>query len=397
MEGNIITTFCANTRKGVREMKNKVRVAVTIVSVLALVSFILSVMPTPAAAQEKVWTLRGQAAWGKGIQQLWGNTAKVAEMIGYYTGGRVKMALHSGGELVKPLEEYPSVAAGAMDFAIGCPCYAMSRSYAAPFYCDSPANVSGTEKIAWLYYGGGLEILQDIIKKTFNAKVFPMGLMTAEVFLFANKDIKSLDDVKGLKMRAAGLRADIMQHLGGALVVLGASEIIPAMQKGVIDAFELSNISMGQEVGFFEVTKYMYFTPRKTNHSLQLLLINLDKWNSLPEDIQKRIEQACHDTLLWSYAWNREWDLVAMKNAVEKYGCKLRVMPEDVMREFNEVALTLYATKAKKDPDVARVLESWEKFSKEWGYMASYVDLLDKTGGYFGQMIPYSEMKKRVK
>jgi TRAP-type mannitol/chloroaromatic compound transport system substrate-binding protein len=100
---------------------------------------------------------------------------------------------------------------------------------------------------------------------------------------------------------------------------------------------------------------------------------------------------------LWSYAWNREWDLVAMKNAVEKYGCKLRVMPEDVMREFNEVALTLYATKAKKDPDVARVLESWEKFSKEWGYMASYVDLLDKTGGYFGQMIPYSEMKKRVK
>ena len=397
MEGNIITTSYGNARKGVKEMKDKVRVAVTIVSVLALASFILSVMSTTAAAQEKVWTIRGQAAWGKGIQQLWGNTEKAAEMIGYYTGGRVKMVLHSGGELVKPLEEYPSVAAGAMDFAIGCPCYAMSRSYAAPFYCDSPANISGSEKIAWLYYGGGLEILQDIIKKTFNAKIFPVGLVTAEVFLFANKDIKTLADIKGLKMRAAGLRADIMQYLGGSLVVLSGSEIIPAMQKGVIDAFELSNISMGQEVGFFEVTKYMYFTPRKTNHSLLVLLINMDKWNSFPEDVQKRIEQACHDTLLWSFSWNREWDLVAMKNAVEKYGCKLRVMPEDVMREFNEVALTLYATKAKKDPDVVRVLESWENFAKEWGFMAPYVDLLDKTGGYFGQMIPYSEMKKRVK
>ena len=86
-----------------------------------------------------------------------------------------------------------------------------------------------------------------------------------------------------------------------------------------------------------------------------------------------------------------------MKRAVEKYGCQLRVLPEDVMREFNEVALTLYAKKAKKDPDVVRVMESWEKFAKEWGFIASYVDLLDKTGGYFGQMIPYSEMKKRVK
>ena len=71
-------------------------------------------------------------------------------------------------------------------------------------------------------------------------------------------------------------------------------------------------------------------------------------------------------------------------------------LPEDVMREFNEAALTLYAKKAQTDPDVARVLESWEKWANEWGFMAPYVDLLDKTGGYFGQMIPYSEMKKRI-
>ena len=86
-----------------------------------------------------------------------------------------------------------------------------------------------------------------------------------------------------------------------------------------------------------------------------------------------------------------------MKTAVEKYGCELKMMPEDVMQQFNEAALTLYAKKAQKDPDVARVLESWEKFSKEWGKVAPFVDLLDKTGGYFGQMIPYSEMKKRIK
>jgi len=380
-----------------KKMNKKVKGLVTTVAVLAIIGLIFSVMATPAFAKEKVWKLRGQAAWGRGIVQLWGATERMAQMIDWYTDGRVKMELHTGGELVGVLEEYPTAGAGGIDFGIGCPCYAMSRSYASPFYCDSPGNVSGTEKIVWLYHGGGLEILQDIYKRVFNAKVFPFSIMTAEVFLYANKEIKTLDDVKGLKMRAAGLRADIMQSLGGSLVVLGASEVIPAMERGVIDAFEVSNIALGQEVGYLEAAKYLYFTPRKTNHSMLLVAFNLEKWNSFPKDVQDKIAEACHDTLLWTLSWNREADVVAMKTAAEKYGCKLRLMPESVMREFNEVALTLYANKAKKDPDVARVLESWEKFSKEWGFAAPFVDLLDKTGGYFGQMIPYSEMKKRIK
>jgi len=378
-------------------MSTKVKSLQTAALVLVSIALILGVIATPALAKEKVWKLRGQAAWGRGIVQLWGATERLAQMVNWYTDGKVKMELHTGGELVGVLEEYPSAGTGGIDFGIGCPCYAMSRSYASPFYCDSPGNVSGTEKIVWLYHGGGLEILQDIYKKVFNAKVFPFSIMTAELFLYANKEIKTLDDVKGLKMRAAGLRADIMQSLGGSLVVLGASEVIPAMERGVIDAFEVSNISLGQEVGYLEAAKYLYFTPRKTNHSMLLVAFNLDKWNSFPKDVQDKIAEACHDTLLWTMTWNREADVVAMKTAVEKYGCELRLMPEDVMQQFNEVALTLYAKKAEKDADVRRVLESWEKFSKEWGSVASFVDLLDKTGGYFGQMIPYSEMKKRIK
>ena len=377
-------------------MSKKVKV-VAIVVALAFFGLSFALVPATAMAKEKIWKLRGQAAWGRGILQLWGANQHLAETIACYTDGRVKMEVHTGGELVGVLEEYPSAGAGALDFGIGCPCYAMSRSYACPFYCDSPGNISGTEKIVWLYYGGGLEILQDIFKKTYKCMVFPFAVQTAELFLYANKEIKTLADVKGLKMRAAGLRADIMQSLGGSLVVLGASEVIPAMERGVIDAFEVSNIALGQEVGFLEAAKYLYFTPRKTNHSVLLVAFGLKKWNSFPKDIQDKIAKACHDTVLWSYAWNREADVVAMKTAVEKYGCELRMMPVDVMQQFNEAALTLYAKKAQKDPDVARVLESWEKFSKEWGKIAPFVDLLDKTGGYFGQMIPYSEMKKRIK
>ena len=377
-------------------MSKKVKM-VAIVVALTFFGLSLALSPTTASAEEKVWKLRGQAAWGRGIQQLWGANQHLAETVACYTNGRVKMEVHTGGELVGVLEEYPSAGVGALDFGIGCPCYAMSRSYASPFYCDSPGNVSGTEKIVWLYHGGGLEILQDIFKKTYNAVVFPFAIQTAEVFLYTNKEIKTLADVKGLKMRAAGLRADIMQSLGGSLVVLGASEVIPSMERGVIDAFEVSNIALGQEVGYLEAAKYLYFTPRKTNHSVLLVAFIQKKWNTFPKDIQEEIARACHDTLLWTFSWNREEDVVAMLTAINKYKCQLKLMPEDVMREFNEAALTLYAKKAKTDPDVARILESWESFANKWGKVAPFVDLLDKTGGYFGQMIPYSEMKKRIK
>ncbi len=361
-------------------MSKKVKV-VAIVVALTFLGLSLALSPTTASAAEKTWKLRGQAAWGRGIQQLWGANQKLAEMIACYTDGRVKMEVHTGGELVGVLEEYPSAGVGALDFGIGCPCYAMSRSYASPFYCDSPGNVSGTEKIVWLYHGGGLEILQDIFKKTYNAVVFPFAIQTAEIFLYTNKEIKTLADVKGLKMRAAGLRADIMQSLGGSLVVLGASEVIPSMERGVIDAFEVSNIALGQEVGYLEAAKYIYFTPKKTNHSVLLVAFNQKKWNSFPKDIQEKIARACHDTLLWTFSWNREEDVVAMLTAMDKYKCQLKLMPEDVMREFNEAALTLYAKKAKTDPDVARILESWESFAKKWGKVAPFGDLLDKTGG----------------
>jgi len=376
-------------------MIKKSKALLNVMAIAALVGLFCA-LPTSVLAKEKVVKLRGQAAWGTGIEQLWSPTQKLATLVKCYTDGKVMMNLHTGGELVGTLEEYPSAGAGALDFGIGCPCYAMSRSYALPFYCDSPGNVSATEKIVWLYHGGGLEIFQDLFAKHFKAVAFPFGILTSELFLYSNKEIKTLDDVKGLKMRSAGLRADIMNSIGGSLVVLGASEVIPAMDRGVIDAFEVSNIALGQEVGYLETAKYLYFTAGKSNHSMLVVAFNKKKWDSFPDDIKKEIAAACHDTVLWTYAQAREADVVAMKTAVEKHGCELRIMPEDVMKQFNEISLKLYAEKAQKDPEVARVLESWEQFAKEWGKYAPYVDYLDKTDGYFGQMIPYSEMKKRI-
>ena len=228
-------------------MRKSAKLSLVAMVMVVSAALVFGGMTTPVLAKDKKIKLRGQAAWGRGIKQLWGPTEKVAQFINFYTGGKIEMELHTGGELVGTLEEYTAAGIGAIDFGIGCPCYAMSRCYALPFFCDGPGNIGGTEKIVWLYNGGGLEIFQDLFKKHFNVMAFPYAVLTSELFLFTNKEIKSLDDVKGLKMRAAGLRADIMNSLGGSLVVIGASEVIPSMERGVIDAFEVSISHWGRK------------------------------------------------------------------------------------------------------------------------------------------------------
>lgn len=341
-------------------------------------------------AAEKVWNLRGQVAWGPGLE-LWDESQKIVFLIGKYTDGRLKMKLHSGGELCPPMEEYDAVGRRAIDFGGGCPCYALPKCYALALYCDSPSNVSGIEKIAWLYNGGGLEIFQDLFAKHYKVKAFPYAIQSSELWIYSNKEVKSIFDIKGFKMRSAGIRADILKSMGASLVILPAGEVIPAMQRGVIDAFEVSNIACGVKAGYLKAGKYLYFNPLKTCHSMLVISFSLDLWNEFPKEIQGAIETACKDSVLWSLNWNREQDLIAMKRAVEKEKSELRLLPEKVMQEFFEISEKFYAEKASKDPEFARVLESWAKWAEQYGAYARFMDYLDKTGPQFGLMKPYKK------
>jgi TRAP-type mannitol/chloroaromatic compound transport system substrate-binding protein len=357
---------------------------------LAVVIAMVWCLAPQTFAAEKTWKLRGQSAWGKGFE-FFDAGKKFTELVEIYTGGKVKLQLHSAGELCPPMEEYDAVGRHAIDFASGCPCYALPKSYALSLYCDSPASQSATEKIAWLYYGGGLEILQDLFMKHYKIKAFPYAVQTSELWIYSNKEINTLDDVRGLKMRAAGTRADVMKYIGGSMVVLPGSEILPAMQRGVIDAFEASNITIGEKTGFFKVAKYLYFNPGKTAHTILIFGINPDVWNQFPKKIQQEIEMAIKDNVYRSLTWNRIADIMAMKRAVEKNGCQLKMLPEQVMVEFNQLSDKFYQEKAAKDPEMARLLDSWNKFGEDYGAYAKYVDHLDKTDGLFGQKTPYKK------
>jgi TRAP-type mannitol/chloroaromatic compound transport system substrate-binding protein len=336
-----------------------------------------------AHSAEETWKWKGQTFCSRG-NRFFEQSEDLAFMIDKYTNGRVKATLHQAGEIVPAGQVFDAAGQGIIDFGMGCPCLAKSKAYGAQLFCDVPGAQSPIEKVIWYYNGGGKEILEDIYHKTYNAHPLYSQSATAEIWLFSNKKINSVEDIKGIKMRAAGMRGEVLQKMGMSVVVLPEPEIVPAIERKVIDAAEFSSINCTYPIGFQDVTKYIYLHPLKAPSSMILWAVNLDRWNKLPADIKKAIEKASRDVTLRSISWGIEQDLLTIMKAVEEKKNEVFIMPEKVVRFLDEGAADYYYEKAKTDKNAATILASWAKFKKDYGKYASYIDLFNITGNRIG-------------
>jgi len=356
-------------------------------AILIVTAFLFSLgvaMPTSqATAGEKIHKWVGQAFCSR-ANRLFENGEDFAYMVEKYTDGKVKIEYHAAGEIVPAMQVYEAASQGILDFGHACPCVARSKCYALQFFCDAPGAQSPIEQVIWYYYGGGKEIFEEFFHKKYNAHPLPMVAITAEVWIYANKEIKTIADLKGMKMRAAGVRADVMKNMGASVVVLPGSEMVPAMERGVIDAMEYSSINCTYPLGFCDVAKYLYMHPTKSTSPINLWVVNLDKWNALSPDLKKAVEKASKDMYLMSLAWGMMEDTVTLKKAVEEKGCKMDVLPVSVAKAVDEASADYYYKKAETDPDLARVLASWAKFKKDYGPYAKWIDYFNMTGDHLG-------------
>lgn len=365
------------------EMRNIKKVGVIFLLAVFMTSFGIAVAGSQAFAAEKTHKWVGQAFCSR-ANRLFENGEDFAYMVEKYTDGKVQIEFHAAGEICPAMQVYEATSQGIIDFGQACPCVARSKSYAAQFFCDVPGAQSPIEQIVWYYYGGGKEIFEDMFHKHYNAHPLPMVAITAEVWIYSNKEIKTLADLKGVKMRAAGARADVMKSLGASVVVLPGGEVVPSMERGVIDAMEYSSINCTYPLGFCDVAKYLYMHPTKSTSPINLWVVSLEKWNALSPELKAAVEKASKDMYLMSLSWGILEDTVTLKKAVEEKGCTMDTLPEDVARAVDEAAADYYYERAKKDPELARLLESWAKFKKDYGPYAKWIDYFNMTGDHLG-------------
>lgn len=300
-------------------------------------------------------------SWPANFPGLGTSATKLAEMIGRMSGGRLTVKVFGGGELVPPFEVFDAVSRGTAEMGHSGAYYWKGKSEAAQFFCAVPFGLSAQEMNGWLHHGGGLELWRELYAG-FNLVPFPAGNTGVQMAGWFNKEIRSLEDLKGLKMRIPGLGGEVLQRLGGAPVNIPGSELFTAMQTGALDATEWVGPYNDLAFGLHTVAKYYYYPGWQEPGATLECMVNKAAYEALPADLQAIVAQACqavNDDMLADYTAQNQR---ALETLVTEHGVELRPLPDDVLAALKQTADAVIAEIAAKDAFTQKVYDSFRKF-----------------------------------
>ena len=317
--------------------------------------------PTAPAVARGIRELKMVTTWSKNFPGLGTGAQRVADRIRALTDGKLIVQLFAGGELVPHFESFDAVSSGAADMYHGAEHYWRDKSQAFNFFATVPGGFTASEMKAWIYYGGGQQ-LWDELAAGFNIKPMLCGNTGMQMAGWFNKEIGSVADLDGLKVRMTGLGGDIMHRLGASVVSLPSQEVFPALQNGTIDAAEWFGPWNDLAFGFHKVTKN-YYGPGLHEPGLALALgINKEIWESLPLDQQYVLLHASsaeNDHMCAEFgARNGE----ALSTLVNEHGVRLRQFPDDVLKAVGAASVEVVAEIGNADEMTRRVYDSYIAF-----------------------------------
>ena len=313
----------------------------------------------PAQAKKIKWKMH--SAWGSSVPHLGTSAVRFSKNIKRLSGGKFTMKFFEPGALIPANEGFDATSKGSIESAWTTAGYDVGKYPALAFFTAVPFGPSVGEYFAWKKFGGGDEIQQRIYAKhgIHQLDCFAIGPETSGWF---KNEITDLSQLRGMKMRFFGLGARVMQRLGVSTQLLAGGDIFPALEKGVIDATEFSMPAMDIKYGFYQIAKNNYFPGWHQQVSVSQLLINNDKWNSLPDQFQAMVEIACGDSIHNTYSETEYVNPFAMVEMGEKYGVKTRRWRDDQIAEFEKAWNAVVAEDSAKDPLFKEVNESYSKF-----------------------------------
>ena len=334
--------------------------------------------PSKTAAQEQTFNWKVATSWPPKMPCLQEGTERLAQRVEKMTNGRFKMQVFAGGELVGPMDVFDAVSQGRAVQAASTGIYFFAgKAPELQLFAACPFGLTHRELAAWDYQGGGLELYHEFLKP-FNLIAFPMASTGTQMGGWFRKEIKSVTDLKGLKMRIPGLGGRVMAKLGVNVVLLPGSEIFTAMERGVIDACEWALPLYDIHLGLHQIAKYYYTPGWQEPTTFVDLIVNLKAWEALPPDLRLLVETACSESMNWTLARSDVQNGPILKEMVEKHGVKLTTFPPAVLKALEKATAEVLEEECKKYPNVKKVYEHQLKFSSqirpflkatEWAYV----------------------------
>jgi TRAP-type mannitol/chloroaromatic compound transport system substrate-binding protein len=331
-----------------------------------------STVAAPAIAQsmpELKWRLT--TSWPKSLDTLHGNPEYMANRIAELTDNKFQIQVFAAGEIVPGLQVLDAVQNGTVEMGHTATYYYFGKNPAFTFGTALPFGLNTRQQEAWQFHGGGMEMLNEFFA-TYNCWGMPTGNTTCQMGGWFRKEIKSLDDMKGLKFRVGGLAGLILTRLGVVPQQIAAADIYPALEKGAIDAAEWVGPYDDDRLGFVKVAKYYYYPGWWEGGAQPHLLVNLAKWNELPRTYRALVQTCARESGAWMTGKYDTLNPQALKRLAAA-GAELRPFPQPVMEASYNAANAIYAELSRTNPQFKKLLDSLSAYrndSYQWFQVA---------------------------
>jgi TRAP-type mannitol/chloroaromatic compound transport system substrate-binding protein len=333
-----------------------------------------SAVAAPAIAQsmpEIKWRLT--SSFPKSLDTIYGASEAFAKAVAEATDNRFQIQVFAGGEIVPGLQALDAVSNGTVEMCHTASYYYFSKDPTFTFGTAVPFGMNQRMLDAWMFYGGGMDLLNDFYKK-FNVIGFPAGNTGAQMGGWYRKEIKSLDDLKGLKMRIGGFAGRVISKLGVVPQQLAGGDIYPALEKGTLDAVEWVGPYDDEKLGFHKVARYYYYPGWWEGGPMLHNFVNLAKWNDLPRNYKSVIQSASHVANTLMQAKYDAQNPAALKRLVAG-GAQLRPFSQAILDASLKAANEVYAETSAANADFKKVYEAFVAFRSDqylWWQVADY-------------------------
>ena len=343
-----------------------------------------SAIAAPAVAQsspEIRWRLT--ASWPKSLDTLYGSCETFSKYIGEATDNKFQVQSFAAGEIVPGLQVLDAVQNGTVEACHTATYYFLGKDPTWALFCAVPFSVNTRQQNAWYYDGDGLKLMNEFGKK-FNVYSLVGGNTGAQMGGWFRKEIKTVDDLKGLKFRVGGWAGKTLQKLGVVPQQIAGVDIYPALEKGTIDAAEWVGPYDDEKLGFHKVAQYYYYPGWWEGGTAIHFMINLEKWNELPKSYQAIVASAASHANVEQTARYDARNPAALKRLLAA-GTQLRAFPQPVLEACLKASHEVNAEISATNPDYRRVWESLQAFRNDgyaWWQVAefSYDNFMIRTG-----------------
>ena len=299
--------------------------------------------------------------WPKNFPGLGTGANNLAQLITEMSGGRIQVKVYGAKELVPAFEVFDAVSRGTAEMGHGAAYYWKGKAPAAQFFAAMPFGMNAQEFNGWVYYGGGQE-LWDEVYAPFGVIGRPAGNTGVQMGGWFNKEINSLEDLKGLKMRIPGLGGEVLKRLGGTPVNLPGGELYTALTSGTIDATEWVGPYNDLAFGLYKAAKYYYYPGFHEPGTCLEAIVNRAAYQQLPDDLRSIVSNACRVVNADMLAEYTARNPGALRQLVETHKATLRPFPDDVLQQLRKVSSEVVAELAEQDALSKKVYRSYMDF-----------------------------------